>query len=251
MCIALVVTACGGADNAASSRAAGAQRTAATANTPTKVPVETTTTTVAPPTTTTTTTTTTTQPPTTTTSVPAEPIVFDSGFSYGPDGDLSYAVILENPTDDAALISLWLDVNFIDDEDRIADTRTEVIDFLLPRAQTAVGGNVFDPPENIVDIEIAGEWQYIRVEDAEAGAWTVTDLAYSDDFFEEITGYVSHTFGDDMDIVQMTAVFYDQAGDIIGGDWGFVDVPAGREVAFEITLFDPPPFHTYEVFVAP
>jgi hypothetical protein len=165
-----------------------------------------------------------------------EPQVIDSGLSYTNEGVfLSWAALIEIPSDFPKPASLWVEVEFLDEHDRIVGNTRTTSRVVFPGQALAATGIYSPPVAGITRVDVFPALGLVSVDEAE-GEWTITDVAHAPDEYNPVvvTGFISHSFPDDKANLFVSEVFY-RDGRIVGGDFGPVErVPAGQEVRFEL-----------------
>lgn len=190
------------------------------------------------------------------TPVPRENIVVvDYGYStfrgeYDEGDSLSWAVILENPNQADTWIGTGISVSvtFKDAGGGVVSNAGDTVAAILPEQTVAIAGadSHFSNPdlELIASMEVQLGTPRWEMAEESLGAFTVSGIQTRTSEFGGVntTATVASTFEREMESVYATAVYYGAEGNIIGGDWTFVDfIPAGGEIAFEISGFSAMP----------
>jgi len=188
--------------------------------------------------------------------------LIDYGFStyqgeFDDGANLSWAVVLENPNANWLATRVTLNVSFLDDAGSIVTTANETVALILPGKQAAAVGSdsYFSNPDlgTIATMEVqlgSADWERPEVP---VGEFTITDIATRLGEFGQVTttARISSTFADEITNPQAVVVYYDAEGNILGGDFTFVDfVPAGGTIPIEISGFEAlPGLSSSEVFI--
>ena len=170
-----------------------------------------------------------------------EPAVVAQGFTASTErNSASYAVVVENPNATWVPTFVNVSITFLDEEGTMLTTEAQNITGMLPESETAVAGDAAgagDATEMEVQISTlnllptlvrsslseGGHYEYERVETALEGRGGVST-----------TGAVVSRFDSTQYNVPIHVVYYDDAGEVVGGCLTSVDeVPAGRQVTFE------------------
>jgi hypothetical protein len=177
--------------------------------------------------------------------------IVGQGFTQEPtdtigDGYVSYAVLLANPNDPSAAApqiatDISVNITFTDATGTVVGSQSDTVSYLLP-------GTTFADAD---DAQVKGA-THMEAQ-ALVGSWTQNDapitgklvasqLHLTNDGFEEKTiGIVKSTFGKDYKELVASAVYYNAAGAIIGGDNTFIDfVPANGTASFSIDGLEAP-----------
>jgi hypothetical protein len=186
---------------------------------------------------------------------PGEITVEKQGYTYDANsGNVSYGIVLSNQEQDIAAESIQLQVAFYDAAGTVIDTVTENVSYLLPGETTGVGGTasgVADMAEMRVQVS-ADDW---REWEEQPPLLTIDNISVTEDDFggTKVTGEVTNSLDQELESITLYAVFLDAEGNIVGGDFSFLDfVPASGTSAFEITSFvEVPGIATAEVYGQP
>jgi hypothetical protein len=158
------------------------------------------------------------------------------------ESKVSYAVLVTNPRASQVATDVRLVIAFRDASGRLLETKDKDLDVLLPGQTGAVAG----------DSDITGA-AGMRVQ-AFVGAWapapgtagrlTVTGVHTTPTAGggATTTATLHSTFTRDLNDAKAVAVYYDQAGHIVGGESSDLDViPAGRAIGVVIEAKSAPP----------
>jgi hypothetical protein len=185
--------------------------------------------------------------PTSGPSLPAEldpsPVeVVDSGFT--PDdqgGSATYGALLHNPNTSWAAVRMEVHVDFLG-RDGSFIAGEEPIVTILPGQTTAIGGHAFGAGE-AASMEVVPPDDIVAFgpRPADEGAFTVEDVqTTSRGDLTITTGRLVSTFPTEQTFVQVSAIYRDGAGAIVGGAGGGVQsIPPDRSAAFEIVEATP------------
>ena len=174
--------------------------------------------------------------------------VVEQGFTVitDPNDDtrrnLTYGILLENPNPDP-LVATGIDVqvSFFDAGGSVLDTDTAFLSVLLPGQTGAVGNILFDAPEGVAEAS--------RCRPAPVTSWSrrtsTVELDTKDvkTVAEEFGGLkttflLTSTFPEAQEAIQVTAIYRDDAGKVVGGYFTFIEfVEANDETAGEISFF--------------
>lgn len=241
--LALTLVACGGAATPTASlpgptvsATTGTQATPTSAPTPTPIPTPEPTATPEP-----------TPRPTPTARVTARPTeaarqdleIVEFGFT-GIPGDTSvaqYAVIIENPNPTGWIAArARLRISFFDADGSLLTTEKTYIEAVLLGQTTAVAGPVFEAgeAESMEVLLFQPEWHEI---DFTPHRFTFSDVRTRDQQFGGVrtTGRITSEFEDDQEDVQVTVVYRNGQGDVIGGETTYVSVPSMQTASFEVS----------------
>ncbi|MCX6502321.1 MAG: hypothetical protein NT132_07960 [Microbacterium sp.] len=166
--------------------------------------------------------------------------VLETAFGDSGDGSWWYAVIIENPNDDAVFDYEDLTVTALDAGGVELATNDEYLT-ILPGTVAIVG--YFD---GLTDVQISeleiglpdAENGYL-VDPADLGELTVDGIsATADSSTTTVTGTVTSTFSDDADYVVVSVIARDAAGTIVNAARGYAEaVPAGGSGPFDVLFY--------------
>jgi hypothetical protein len=168
--------------------------------------------------------------------------VIDYGFTPDPESEGgSFAVIVENPNEAWIPNFVTINITFFDSGGGVLSTTDEILYTVLP-GKAAVAGYMFDgePAEMKVRISRLDESDWEEIERGSTGHYVFSRVRTIRQEYggHQTTGLISSTFSGDQDSVEVTCVYIDSQGGIVGGEFTFVDqVRAGEEAAFEMSSF--------------
>jgi hypothetical protein len=185
---------------------------------------------------------------------PASPTaitIVGQGFTQEPtdtigDGYVSYAVLLSNPNDPSApapqiATDISVNLTFTDAAGTVVGSQSDTVSYLLPGTTFADADSAQVKGATHMEAQaLVGSWTQ---NDAPiTGKLVTSQLHLTNDGFEEKTiGIVKSTFAKDYKELVASAVYYNAAGAIIGGDNTLLDfVPANGTASFSIDGFEAP-----------
>jgi hypothetical protein len=170
-----------------------------------------------------------------------DPTVVAQGFTASVELDsASYAVVIGNPNPTTVPRFVDVSVTFLDAEGTVLTTATQNVNGMLPESETAVAGDASQAGSATeMEVEVSllnalpgrirsslsdtGHYEYVRVETAGADLGGI-----------RTTGAVVSSFESEQINVPIHVVYYDAAGEVVGGASTLVDqLPPGGEVTFE------------------
>ena len=170
-----------------------------------------------------------------------DPTVAAQGFTADVESDAaSYAVVIENPNATPVSRFINVSIDFLDAEGTLLATETQNVNGMLPESETAVAGDAsFAGSAATMEVEISllnglsspmgatlrenGDYEYRGVQTTGADIGEVMT-----------TGAVVSSLESEQVSVPIHVVYYDAAGEVVGGAATLVDrVPPGTEVTFE------------------
>lgn len=161
-----------------------------------------------------------------------------TGFTQGsPDSIgnsyLTYAAVIKN-TGPTVAEYVTVNLTFKDSEGTVVKAANENISVMLPGQTNAVGDST--SAEGATQIEVQALVSRWLEPETEFGSFAISGITTrSDEYGMETNASVASTFDKDLRDTKATAVYYDEAGSVIGGAYTFVDfVPAGGNIGIEI-----------------
>jgi hypothetical protein len=156
------------------------------------------------------------------------------------DGNAYYTAVLDNPNP-SGWVANYMPVrfDFYDADDGLVTTATGSTT-LLPGQTGAVIGTTGDAQgATRMDVVIANgesDWQQLA---EVAGEFTFSDVkTKGTDYGPTTTGRISSTFDEQMDDLRVDVVYKDAAGEVLGGNYTYVDfVPAGGQASFKVSTW--------------
>ena len=171
----------------------------------------------------------------------ADPTVVAQGFTADTESDsVSYAVVIGNPNSTWVPRFVDVSITFLDADRTELTTETQTITGLLPASETAVAGEAVGAggaTEMEVEIEnLNGLPSELRSSLEGAEQYEYESVQTAQDPFGGVTtsGLVVSRFASVQSNVPIHAVYYDAAGEVVGGAVASVDqVLPGEPAAFE------------------
>jgi hypothetical protein len=180
--------------------------------------------------------------------------VVESAFGKTADSDTWwYVVILDNPNPDAVFTYESIDIEALDKEGTILDSSSDY-STILP-GKFAVQGTFFDVADGkISELNVRGPDGSTAEHADEIGSFRIGKAkAKFDDWSTDVSGTVASEFAKDQELVEVVVVARDSSGEIIDGDFTYIDrLPAGGKAQYSATFFgeDIPKDATFEVYAS-
>lgn len=169
--------------------------------------------------------------PPTSTPVP-EPITVTK-YGFGQDGiEVGYAFLVENPNPGLSFENSQYQVAAYDADGTVVDTDSGYLTVLLPGQTLGVASSMYvDEGMTVSSIDVQ-----LNAGDAEATDeipnFSVDSLSYfADEYFSSVTGLVTSPYNRDFEDVRVSAILYNEAGEIVGGGFTFVDFILANDTA--------------------
>ena len=177
--------------------------------------------------------------------------LIDVGHYRDEDG-VTFGLITQNPNPNFAIEDARYSATGYANDGSVLFVDRGYLDLILPGEQMVAGRFVYlDTDEEVAQIDYrirAGD--FVETEPIpQFGSSNISFLA--DDFSPTVTGEVENPFGWDLEDVRVWAVLYDEANNIVGSGYDFVDfIPANGSAAAEIYVDGHPNPTRIEIFPA-
>lgn len=166
-----------------------------------------------------------------------EPSIAKQGFGQD-DYQIGYGALIVNGNADYSIERSQFHVNFFAEDGALVGTEEGYIDVLLPGQTLGLAGST------LVDdgIVVARAEVQLKAGDYEKTdplpGFTAENVNYIPDRFSaKVTGQVVSPYTKDITYLRVMAIAYNEAGDIIGGGFTYLDfVPAGGKAAAEVSV---------------
>ncbi|HYI15831.1 MAG TPA: FxLYD domain-containing protein [Thermomicrobiales bacterium] len=176
-----------------------------------------------------------------TTSPNAEPLVIVAD-GFGPsafENELGWGLVVENPNSGLAAETTAYQAIAYAADGSVLGVYSSFISLLLPGERLGLGGSFYLPAGTIaerLEFEVLG--RYFSETTIQADFLTPVDVAFvADEFSPRVTGTIQNSLERELSDVEVYAVAYNAAGQIIGGGFTFIDlIDAEGEAAAEVTI---------------
>jgi hypothetical protein len=172
--------------------------------------------------------------------LPVEMVITEQWFYAAGDATYDYGGIVENLGTQTATGFIEVEIDFFDATDRILSTESAFVDTVVPGLRTPFVGILFDPAAEPVrmDVRLADD-NFIDDAPGPAGNIEISNITTVDNDFEfDINGDATSTFTEDLDFVQLVALWRDSEGIVVYSAYQYLErVPAGSTTAFTIPTF--------------
>jgi len=158
---------------------------------------------------------------------------------FGQDGqEVGFGFIVENPNGNFAIESSTYHVTAFAEDGHVLATEEGYVEVLLPEQALGVAGTTYlveDTTVARVEAEIlVGDF----VESDLLPYFTAENVIYKpDEYWPEVTGRIVSPYSQDITDARVAAILYDEAGEIIGGGFTYLDfAPANGKAAVEVSV---------------
>ena len=161
---------------------------------------------------------------TTTDPIDSEPITVIK-YGFGQNGrSAGFAFIVENPNLGLSIEDSQYQLAAYDEDGIVVETDSGYINLLLPEQSIGIGGDLFlDEGVTISKIEV----QLNSGDSAPTEPMTTFNVEstayYAGDYFSHVTGVISSPYSIDFTDLRVSAIVYDEEGNIIGGGFTFLN----------------------------
>jgi hypothetical protein len=166
--------------------------------------------------------------------------IVDEG--YGPStfpNELGWGFVVENPNATLAAETTAYRVIAYAEDGSVLGVYTSFMSLVLPGERLGLGGSFYVPAGTTaerLDFELLG--RYFNETTIEAGVLTASAVGFvPDQFTPKVTGTITSNLDRELNDIEVYAVAYNAAGDIIGGGFTFIDlIEAGGQQPVEVTI---------------
>lgn len=164
-----------------------------------------------------------TEPPPTPTPEPEPIVVIAQGFGQD-DRSVGYSFIVENPNAGLAFEDSQYQIAAFDEAGAIVDTDSGYITLLLPEQTLGIGSSLFvDEGVVVSSIEIQLNAGDPQATDPIPNFTVDLPTYHASDFFSDVSGVIQSPYNRDFSDLRVSAVVYNEADEIIGGGFTFVN----------------------------
>lgn len=187
--------------------------------------------------------------PATVTGGPAAIEVVDQGFTQD-ETYATYAVVLRNPNPAWSVISVPVDVVFLDAAGGIQDVATNYLS-MDPDQTSAVSGQVLVEGAKTIEVSVTEGDHYWQAATGTTGAIDFSEVRTKQAKGQiRTTGWLQSSFPEVIDSVYLVTVYRGRSGSILGGSTNYVaSVSPDRRSAFKVETYqDYPKITETEVY---
>jgi hypothetical protein len=163
--------------------------------------------------------------------------VASSGFG-GERNSYGFGFVVQNPSADSAFESSEYQAALYDAEGNVLSVDEGYIELLLPGQTLGVANSMYVPegttPAKLSVSLLAGNPKKTEP----LPTFTTENVTFqADSFLPKVTGVIKNPYKSDVKNLRVSALAYDDAGNIIGGGFTFVDfVPANGQAAVDVSV---------------
>ncbi|MFZ1396744.1 MAG: hypothetical protein WAS33_07600 [Candidatus Promineifilaceae bacterium] len=159
-----------------------------------------------------------------------EPLsLINEGFGQD-ERSAGYGFLIENPNIGHTIENSQYRITFYSADGTVLETDEGYINIILPEQELGIGGEIFLDESQVIDsIEtqiIAGN--YIETSE-ELPQLTSENVTYSQgSFSSQVTGFIASPYSQDITNLLVSAILFDENGNIIGGGYTYLDFAAAN-----------------------
>lgn len=176
-----------------------------------------------------------------------------SKFGFGQDEySTGYGLLIENPNNSFALENSQYYIIGYSSDGSVLCTDGNYISTILPNETIGIAGDLYphsDEDLDRIDVQIFnGKF----VESESLQFFTFENAIYVDNaYFPEVTGTIINPYSAEITDLRVSAILYNEIGDIIGGGYTYLDfIPANGKAAIEVSVTSAGTPATVELFAA-
>ncbi|MBX5444564.1 hypothetical protein [Sphaerobacter sp.] len=164
--------------------------------------------------------------------------ILAKGFGQGEYRSASYAFIVENPNSGLAVEDSQYQVAVYDANGTVIETDSGYITILFPGEKLGIASSLFLPDGTEIDrLDVQVKPGRFEPFDQRPEFATENVNYVPDDYFPKVTGIVKSPYQKDLENIRVAAIAYDEAGNIIGGGFTYLDfVPANGQAAVDVSI---------------
>ena len=154
------------------------------------------------------------------------------------DQEVGFGMLIENPNGNFAIENSQYHITAFAEDGHVLATEEGYVEVLLPNQTLGVAGAIYlieDTDVARIDAQIlAGDF----VESDPLPYFTAENVTYQpDEYLPQVTGQIVSPYNKDTTDVRVSAILYNEAGEIIGGGFTYLDfAPANGKAAVEVSV---------------
>ena len=158
---------------------------------------------------------------------------------YGQkENQVGYGMLIQNPNSGFAVESTMYHITLYAEDGSVVATDEGYINTLMPNQTLGVGGEIYIDQKMTV-ASAAFQIKSGRFETSDViPTFTAENISYqADRYFPKVTGEIVNPYTKDITNLRVSAIAYNEAGDIIGGGFTYLNfVPANGKAAVEVSI---------------
>jgi hypothetical protein len=166
------------------------------------------------------------------------------------DQEVGFAFLVENPNSSYSVENSQYQLVAYNAEGAVIKTESGYIELVLPNQRLGIAGTTFlDQGINVAKVELQlSKGNAVPAESLPA--FTIGQVAYfDDDTFPFVTGIIGNLYSKDITNLRVSAVAYDDSGQIIGGGFTYLNfILANGSTGVKISLTSSPHIANIEIY---
>lgn len=165
------------------------------------------------------------------------PSIVNIGFGQGTY-DSGFGIIFQNANSKYSIENSEYRVIAYSADNIVLDVDEGYIDVLLPNQELGIGGNLYPPKDMYID-HVEGQILHGKfVETEELPEFTSENVILLEDtYFPKVSGIINNPYSKDVSDLRVNAIVYNDAGEIIGGGYTYLDfILANGSAAVEVSI---------------
>ncbi len=175
-------------------------------------------------------------------------------YGFGQDGNQAgFGMLIENPNEGFSVESTQYHLTAYAENGNVLAVEEGYVNVLLPKQTLGVGGQ-FYLKDGVTVARLDVQIKSGNFEAADAiPFFTAETVTYqTSDYLPKVTGQIISPYNKDITDVRVSAIVYNEAGDIIGGGFTYVDfVPANGKAAASVSVTAGGKPATAELYTSP
>jgi hypothetical protein len=154
------------------------------------------------------------------------------------DQEIGFGMLVENPNGNFAIEDSQYHITAFAEDGHVLATEEGYVEIILPNQILGIAGTIYlieDADVARVDAQIlAGDF----VESDPLPYFSAENVTYQpDEYIPQVTGQIVSPYSKDITDVRVSAILYNEAGEIIGGGFTYLDfAPANGKAAVEVSV---------------
>jgi hypothetical protein len=175
--------------------------------------------------------------------------VIKSGF--GQDGqEIGYSFIVENPNLNFAIENSEYQIAAYDSNNTVVETDSGYIEIVLPEQALGIAGSLYaDEGVKVSKIEV--QLKQGDPEQTDSLPLFIVDATtyFPDEYFSSVTGRITNPFDRDLKDLRVSAILFDEAGEIIGGGYTYLNfILANSSTGVDVSVVSDGEVNSIEIY---
>jgi hypothetical protein len=164
-------------------------------------------------------------------------VVLNQGFGQNR-GQIGLGMLIQNPNSSFSIESSMYNITIFGEDGSVLAVEEGTINTLLPNQMMGIGGQNYlgdDMVVGSVEFQLL-TGQYVQAEPVPV--FTAENVNYvPGDYSQKVTGVIVSPYNKDVSNVRVNAIAYNDAGEIIGGGYAYLEfIPANGKAAIDVNI---------------